>query len=296
LSLDKRKNIKGIGKELFMNDSDKYKKRLKKILFDFTNTNTIKSENAVIKYNKLNPITQFTSFTGYYPHWPSSLYKYRQFDKYWTKWMKGDIYLSCPENWNDFSDSLCITSDDTYDDSDSESIRTAFRRNRTGCCFSETKLSMPMWSFYAGNHSGFAIEYNFNRIQYNVPHYNFYIQPVIYDNNIKFPVNLIKKYLDDAKNIKLPPFPMMVKSDQWAYEKEWRMFGKRTSTGDLEGNYPEAKEHISAIYFGLKTSKSDIRMAIEFMREVFHDNLPPLYKMQINPKHNQLAVSYSILS
>lgn len=97
-------------------------------------------------------------------------------------------------------------------------------------CFSETNNSIPMWAYYADNHKNICLEYDVNllspkdyilRQAFNKIHYTNYR-----------PRDLHGEY------------SLVVKSDQWAHEKEWRLIC-RTKEEYLE------VPCLSAVYLGI---------------------------------------------
>ena len=106
-------------------------------------------------------------------------------------------------------------------------------------CLSESMNSPLMWSHYANKHYGFCLEYDFTltlteRRYPDLLAAQLFLFPVHYSE--KRP--LISRALFDGKNIanyikynRLPPdflkklmYGLLYKSEEWAYEKEWRIF------------------------------------------------------------------------
>lgn len=79
-------------------------------------------------------------------------------------------------------------------------------------CFSEIRDSIPMWAYYAHNHTGLCFKYDFslldNQIKYNQCILNS-LHKVWYSNN---------KPLDPDGN-----YSYLVKANDWAHEQEWRL-------------------------------------------------------------------------
>lgn len=117
---------------------------------------------------------------------------------------------------------------------------------------------MLMWSHYAENHTGFSIEYNFsegNTKELWPVHY----QPEIYDVS-KTIFGEKRKHINDAFIIGAAS----VKSDEWAYEKEWRIILLHKSKNPethLPGIYAKTPKP-TAIYIGafaLEENKEKIK-------------------------------------
>ncbi|MGA3674360.1 DUF2971 domain-containing protein [Lysinibacillus agricola] len=91
-------------------------------------------------------------------------------------------------------------------------------------CFSEVNNSILMWSHYANNHSGFCVEYNFKKE--NVESLlTRTLQPVIYTDEILDMSEYFGVGREDKLNYNnlISTYAAIVKSNEWAYEKEWRI-------------------------------------------------------------------------
>ncbi len=110
-------------------------------------------------------------------------------------------------------------------------ISEMIRKISTIACFSETVQSVTMWSHYADNHEGFALEYDLRFIPTEGSAMEYFIFPVVYDDNRFEATDLIAwcfakcygvdiKQPDQFANFKVS----LHKSTQWEYEKEWRLF------------------------------------------------------------------------
>lgn len=91
------------------------------------------------------------------------------------------------------------------------------KRNVCGrvACFSETWDSIPMWSYYAENHTGVCLKYDFSLLDRN----NISHQTIL--------ESLRKVWYSQNRPIDLDgTFSPYVKSLQWAHEQEWRLFKK----------------------------------------------------------------------
>ena len=94
-----------------------------------------------------------------------------------------------------------------------EFIEHLVKNQTTGfCCFSQVKDSLPMWAHYADNHAGCCLIFDFSN--YTVNLYKFF--PFIFMKKIKYCNDLPKYSIINKEPI------YGYKSDEWAYEKEWR--------------------------------------------------------------------------
>lgn len=98
----------------------------------------------------------------------------------------------------------------------------AFRKGYGVLCFAENATSVLMWSHYANNHKGFCIEYDFGKLD-----------PSDLRRRLCYPVFYRKKFTDATRylsklniaeyNNLFGVFMSLIKSDEWAYEEEWRI-------------------------------------------------------------------------
>lgn len=181
-------------------------------------------------------------------------------------------------------------------------------------CFSETYESILMWSHYANQHKGFCIEYDFKELGLDNSVTRF-IFPVIYQNSIfdmkdympdsnKEFVNVLKKYMgkiqpeDILKGLELPQsttktnnmvlfYNALIKSEVWAYEKEWRyvFLYKNIKYKSIFLPVPKPK----AIYLGAMASKENCEKILELGKE---KNIN-IYKMEI--KSSEFALESNLI-
>ncbi len=91
------------------------------------------------------------------------------------------------------------------------------------CSFCEHFDSILMWSHYADCHKGFCIEYDLNQWQKDDIRRRL-LYPVIYQNELfDFTDYLIQSIGYKKFNNLYAIISCATKSDQWKYEKEWRM-------------------------------------------------------------------------
>ena len=136
------------------------------------------------------------------------------------------------------------------------------KRFQTIACFCESIESVIMWSHYAQNHQGFALEYNL-RDTLAHPITNVGIYPVIY-NEERLDVSIYMAWAFLGMIGIHSPIPDMLssmkialhKSKQWEYEKEWRLID--STIRDFTSDKPSVI-HIkpTAIYYGQRIAKED---------------------------------------
>ncbi|HVO75515.1 MAG TPA: DUF2971 domain-containing protein [Ignavibacteriaceae bacterium] len=94
------------------------------------------------------------------------------------------------------------------------------------CCFSETNLSILMWSHYADNHKGVCIEFEFPE---NSPE-KFDLSKVNYCNEFpKFTIEDYRHLLKEKIQNQIKQL-ITVKAKEWEYEKEWRLIHNDKNT------------------------------------------------------------------
>ena len=122
------------------------------------------------------------------------------------------------------------------------------RQQRYAACFSEEFKATLMWAHYARCHEGFCIEYDFKKYLKGCEEncgnilgcHNFMLNltlaPVHYSGSRFDATNYLKtifqQELGTRLNVSLPPYhadvlfmtkALLVKSEDWNYEKEWRL-------------------------------------------------------------------------
>jgi Protein of unknown function (DUF2971) len=114
---------------------------------------------------------------------------------------------------------------------------------------SENSASVLMWSHYSENHSGFCIEYNLSRDPLARLCY-----PVFYRKKLTDATRYLgKRDFRDFNNL-FAMYTCLIKSDEWAYEREWRLV---LPTGASDANSPMAMPTPSAIILGALVRPAD---------------------------------------
>lgn len=143
------------------------------------------------------------------------------------------------------------------------------------CCLNQNPLSHLMWSHYAQFHQGFMIEF---KIPYNkldvLKTFNFVPTAVEYTEN--FPV------LDgnDLKNDDTMTKVFLKKSEEWSYEKEYRVV-RYGQYENLFQNYPRDIV-LSSVISGLKTNDEFYKKLQNILSQIFNQtgNVIQLYKAE----------------
>lgn len=109
-------------------------------------------------------------------------------------------------------------------------------------CFSETHENVLMWAHYAGNYTGMCLAYSTNDLIAGLPNHVSLVRlayvdepPLIYPSHVRNTSNAAARILSQKKY-------------NWAYEREWRVFGPvgQVSIG--------RRQAIKAIYFGSRVN------------------------------------------
>lgn len=143
-------------------------------------------------------------------------------------------------------------------------------------CFSQKQNSLPMWSYYAKDHTGFCIEYD----PYDFPEESYPI-PVKY-------INSIPDYNKLGKTV--IPFSL-IKSKQWKHEKEWRIvqFADFNETQNYVKAMPILVNKPTAIYLGCR-SRDDL--ISELSKYCLYSKVPlfntELCKEKFDLKHTRI--------
>lgn len=187
-------------------------------------------------------------------------------------------------------------------------------RNRTKmACFSENIKSPLMWAHYADNHKGFAIEYDFrgndisqcancrNRSCNNIKWAAIY--PMIYSDTRFDATQYGKWYIEHCMKIYLGIREETVfddeflftkvalhKSNDWEYEKEWRIICSTPNTATEQKDcYPIKKKPV-AVYLGSQISDIHRKILTHFadangiaIFQMYVDDYASKYELNYNP-------------
>ena len=150
------------------------------------------------------------------------------------------------------------------------------------CALTENFDDAAMWGYYADNHHGVCVEYDFSSA-FRYPSWHM-LNPVVYKNDV---TDLSKYFLSKDFNCLLATYAAMIKSESWKHEREWRLispFGSDDSDGMLV-SVPLP----TAIYLGININRSDRddyskRLGIyDELIQVLKRLKIPTYQMKKNP-------------
>jgi len=203
---------------------------------------------------------------------PKSIFKYRlgRYDESGKCWdienlKNSQIRTTLPEAFNDPYDSffnIAIKANNEIEEKLlNEFLYKPAKRSMRICCFSESIESMLMWTHYANEHKGFALEYGSN----DKASIALQLWPVFYREKLFD----ISKYLKKVRSNLIPLLPALHKAMDWKYEKEWRLI---VPGGECESI---AMPRPKAIYMG-----SNVCPKIEEdLTEIAYERKIKLYRM-----------------
>jgi hypothetical protein len=226
-----------------------------------------------------------------YDHIPSALYKYRHFDKngHSLNILKTDqLWISSPNSFNDpfdcgftfnygkpnqIDETIKKIVDDAYEKFLISDLNNTSKNRIFVISFSGKNDSLPMWSHYADNHKGFCIEYNFKQLNFENPVTRL-LFPVIYNEKL---FNATKHLRQGVENITKYNNLMNIcaainKSNEWSYEKEWRI----VSIYNLESGLFSVQKP-KAVYLGAKADDKFKKRVIKIAKNRDFN----VYQMQI---------------
>lgn len=143
------------------------------------------------------------------------------------------------------------------------------------CSFSLNNSSLLLWSHYADEHKGLAIEYAF----LEVDAIRTFLQPVLYRNNVH-KIGLFEEYTTMQMIAS-----SLVKSRDWEYEQEWRVtvFNQGENGFPRKLKVPDPK----AIYLGTRFDVNEIALKEKLFALAGARNIP-VFRMGKHPNEFKL--------
>ena len=137
---------------------------------------------------------------------------------------------------------------------------------------SQVPSSILMWSHYSDAHNGFCIEYDFSSISTTDPRRRLCF-PVYYRRKLTNATRYVAKSdLGNFNNL-FGLYLCLLKSDEWAYEKEWRIV---MPTGSSHANAEIWMPTPASIILGMRVDEENERWMVEHCRR----NEIPLMKVR----------------
>lgn len=144
-------------------------------------------------------------------------------------------------------------------------IRNRILNSLCVSCFSEDNTNTVMWTHYASNHTGFVLEVEFTH-EYEE---RAMLTPVKYIDTLpKIDIFgladfIISEEEDKSLFIRSLLHDLSVKSPDWSYEKEWRIWLNRTGYAFYQPN------QIKSVYFGARCDPQFIELVSDIINAKF---------------------------
>ena len=227
---------------------------------------------------------------------PNSFFRYRTISEHTdSEIIEGEVFLSNPSGFDDVFDSKCYIDDneigdviiknylntvdiaksvpeyygvvkvqDEYFRSVNEEIN---RRLRIGC-FTQKNNNVPMWHYYANQHKGICIEYDFSDLKSFVE-LGYIFLPVIYPNKDETNSYRTGIFTTDSFNVSAVR-NSLVKGNDWKFEKEWRIISFSEN--------PIIHLPVKKLYLGYAIEDSEKNYLISLLK--YSSKKIPIYQMR----------------
>jgi len=143
--------------------------------------------------------------------------------------------------------------------------------------------SIPMWSYYAGGHTGFCVEYDLKSLGPEDCRVRA-LYPVLY--KATWPdatdTTLGKVVQAEGKTSNATILSVLTKSPEWQHEQEWRMFFP--TVPESQSSFPVPMRP-QAIYLGVKMPADHKTLVINWAK----DNHVSVFEMQLHRTKYQLV-------
>jgi len=241
---------------------------------------------------------------------PKVLYKYGKFDEYTERrFTHNELFFSSPYRFNDPFDSKVVLRCDgkaqqkeeylcaqykkkqpTLSEEEirahvhgreeiilNETLEKARDRLRNGldvCCFTERRDDILMWAHYAGQHTGFCLEFDADN--------EFFARALrVKYGAIRAIINVLS--LDSLSEGEVAK-KLLIKARDWKHEQEWRIvdYGK----GEEIQNFPA--EALRGVILGCKISPENKENVLKWCSERKH--APTIYQAKEKEDHFGLDI------
>ena len=179
----------------------------------------------------------------------------------WRRRIFEEIISTVPDSISGFSD-VCEIVESIFEQQNETSVSRFTEHWQSGfsvVSLSQVPSSILMWSHYSDAHKGFCIEYDFSSISADDLR-----------RRLCFPVYYRKKLTDatryfaqrDPANVNnlFGQYLCLLKSDEWAYEREWRIV---IPTGPSDANAEILMPKPSSIVLGMRVEENNRKWMIE---------------------------------
>lgn len=162
------------------------------------------------------------------------------------------------------------------------------KSNISVICLSKTNNINSLWAHYAENHRGICIEYDIKNCNYDlIRDLCFEVDYVELSDNTED----IKEYFEeDHLDLNVMLLPLLKKSEDWSYEKEWRIILHDYSLSNFHNNFYSDKHYMrfikpKAVYMGLKIKEENE----ELIKEICKMRKIPLFKAKKDNNNYKLG-------
>lgn len=121
------------------------------------------------------------------------------------------------------------------------------------CCFTENPMSILMWAHYGGNHSGVCLRFH-HRSSIDLSEH---CLPVQYRRSVWTARSRPEDPIGQARALIRS---ILVKSDVWKYEREWRLVAFQSGESSFD------PRDLDAIILGVRISNQDRRSVVSLLR------------------------------
>ena len=168
-----------------------------------------------------------------------------------------------------------------------EKLKESVNKQFAITCFSKLSDSILMWSHYANKHTGFCVEYNFEKcrnwdalvnllpVLYSVERPSLPMGLFDFSNHQEIKLNNVLDYVPELTML------LLSKSNKWDYEEEWRIVNHQSQL--IDGHLLDLHT-ISRIYLGANISKENECL----IRDVAKKLTIPISKYRISPDKYKL--------
>ncbi len=180
-----------------------------------------------------------------------------------------------------------------------ESIKIFREKELTVTCFNSNPMSILMWSHYADNHKGMLLEFKIPKIEAEL-----IAIPVVYDDyfpNLKLHWKRLENIENDPDFVaEIAKNSIFKKSNEWSYEKEFRVVGSSKLNKSDPLLQPFKPEYLSSVIMGAIMNDNSIVSALHNEISDFnkrHNLEIKIYKAELEknkyslhvPQHPRLA-------
>lgn len=223
-------------------------------------------EEALADFKKAFELTNYPIPTD------KIFYRFRPINQYTLETLITDtFFVANPQNFNDPFDALLLRRDE---DETPKSLYKFDQNIRIACVAAQDKNNqcalenILMWSYYAQDHKGIAIGYQFNQGKFKIE--KAFLKNANYRKN--FISNKFETIFEET---------YLTKSDKWQHEQEWRLvYHKDDAEQDpILLNLEEWGISVAEIVFGVHCPKTQRETIVKIFKNKPHK--PQFYEMTL---------------